>query len=56
VRGHSAVVHMVGGASEMRAVGRELEDALMWMEVDRSGLSGVRCQAAIEEDSVRSHG
>jgi hypothetical protein len=34
---------MVGDAGEVRAVGREPEDAPAWMEVDQSGLSAVRC-------------
>jgi hypothetical protein len=45
---HEAVVRAVGDAGEVRAVGREPEDAPMWTEVDRIGLSAVRCLAAVE--------
>jgi hypothetical protein len=45
---HEAVVHVVGDAGEVHVVGREPEDAPMWMEVHRIGLSAVRCLAAIE--------
>jgi hypothetical protein len=45
---------MVGDAGEVRAVGREPEDAPVWTEVDRIGLSAMRCPAAVEQDGVWS--
>jgi hypothetical protein len=48
VRGPEAAVRMVGDDGEVRAVGREPEDAPAWTEVDRIGLSVVRCPAAVE--------
>jgi hypothetical protein len=48
------VVRAVGDAGDVRAVGREPEDAPTWMEVDRIGLSAVRCPTAIEQDGAWS--
>jgi hypothetical protein len=45
---------VVGDAGEVRAVGREPEDAPAWTEVDRIGLSTVRCPAAVEHDDTWS--
>jgi hypothetical protein len=42
-RDPEAVVRTVGDADVVRAMGREPEDAPTWTEVDRSGLSAVRC-------------
>jgi hypothetical protein len=51
---HEAAAHIVGDAGEVHAVGREPEDALAWTEVDRIGLSAVRCPADVEQDGVWS--
>jgi hypothetical protein len=47
-------VRTVGNTGEVRAVGREPEDAPTWMKVDRIGLSAVRCPMAIEQDGAWS--
>jgi hypothetical protein len=51
---HEAAAHGVGDADEVRTVGREPEDAPAWTEVDRIGLSTVRCPAAVEHDDAWS--
>jgi hypothetical protein len=51
---HEAAAHVVGDAGEVRTVGREPEDAPAWTEVDRIGLSMVRCPAAVEHDDAWS--
>jgi hypothetical protein len=45
---------VIGDASEVCAVGREPKDAPAWTEVDRIGLSAVRCPAAVEQDDTLS--
>jgi hypothetical protein len=45
---------VVGDADEVRAVGREPEDAPAWTEVDRIGLSAVRCPTSVEQDGAWS--
>jgi hypothetical protein len=47
-------VRTVGNTGEVRTVGREPEDALTWMKVDRIGLSTVRCPMAVEQDGTWS--
>jgi hypothetical protein len=51
---HEAAAHVVGDAGEVRTVGREPEDAPAWTEVDRIGMSMVRCPAAVEHDDAWS--
>jgi hypothetical protein len=53
-RVHEAAAHVDGDAGEVRTVEREPEDAPAWTEVDRIGLSTVRCPVAVEHDDAWS--
>jgi hypothetical protein len=48
-------VHAVGDVGEVHVVGREPEDAPAWTEVDRIGLSTMRCPTAVEQDGAWSY-